>query len=317
MQEIFDTESVHASRRLSAWRDIVCDVYTELDCRSDLGSAFTGSVVTSSLGELSCSHVRSTAQKVYRSPARISRARDQHVLVAFAEMGRGYVRQDGKELVIGPGEFTLYDTTRPYELHFEGEFRQIILKFPRDRVLQRLGGTERLTATGFSSVDPLEKLAFDFVKNAVEVSQKVSPEAGAALSNQIVDILALAWANRLSHDPRGSSSHRSALLTRLKSFIDEQLANPELTIDMAAHAMGISARYINSLLEAEQMSFSRYVLARRLEQCSKLLSQPALANIHVSEIALSWGFNDLAYFSRCFRDRYDMSPRDYRRRSVG
>lgn len=220
---------------------------------------------------------------------------------------------------MGPGEFTLYDTTRPYELQFEGDFRQIILKFPRDRVIQRLGGTgtERLTATGFSSMNPLEKLAFDFVKNAAEVSKRVSPEVGAALSNQIVDMLALAWANRLSHDPKGSSSHRSAMLTRLKVFVDEQLANPQLTIDMAARAMGISARYINSLLETEQLSFSRFVLSRRLEQCRKLLSQPAFAHVHVSEIALSWGFNDLAYFSRCFRERYDISPRDYRRQSIG
>ena len=36
----FSTDGVPGSRRLALWQDIVCDVYVQLDCRSDLGSAF-------------------------------------------------------------------------------------------------------------------------------------------------------------------------------------------------------------------------------------------------------------------------------------
>jgi AraC-like DNA-binding protein len=35
----------------------------------------------------------------------------------------------------------------------------------------------------------------------------------------------------------------------------------------------------------------------------------------VGEIALSWGFNDHSHFSRAFRKRYGVSPKDWRNRT--
>ena len=33
----------------------------------------------------------------------------------------------------------------------------------------------------------------------------------------------------------------------------------------------------------------------------------------IGEIAFAWGFNDLSHFGRTFRERYGLSPRDWRR----
>ncbi|MCJ9728672.1 AraC family transcriptional regulator [Bradyrhizobium sp. PRIMUS42] len=32
----------------------------------------------------------------------------------------------------------------------------------------------------------------------------------------------------------------------------------------------------------------------------------------MTDVALRWGFNDLSHFSRSFRRRFGMSPREYR-----
>jgi AraC-like DNA-binding protein len=36
---------------------------------------------------------------------------------------------------------------------------------------------------------------------------------------------------------------------------------------------------------------------------------------HITEIAFGWGFNELTHFSRAFKERYGVSPRDWRHRS--
>ena len=59
--------------------------------------------------------------------------------------------QDGRETVIHPGEFALYDTTRPYELKFNHAFTQTIFKVPREMLQRRLGATETLTAMSFGA----------------------------------------------------------------------------------------------------------------------------------------------------------------------
>jgi AraC-like DNA-binding protein len=37
------------------------------------------------------------------------------------------------------------------------------------------------------------------------------------------------------------------------------------------------------------------------------------ASLSISEICFRWGFNGSAHFSRSFKERYGVSPRDYRK----
>src|ERR1700736_1496471 len=122
----FTTDGVPGCRRLALWQDIVCDVYVQLDCKSDLGSAFAGSVTRARLGRATCSEVSSQRQRVFRTPSRIARSDEDFILIALGKHGVGGVVQDGRETLIRPGEFAIYDTTRPYELRFDDAFTQPI-----------------------------------------------------------------------------------------------------------------------------------------------------------------------------------------------
>ena len=43
-----------------------------------------------------------------------------------------------------------------------------------------------------------------------------------------------------------------------------------------------------------------------------LVRDPRQRPRNVSEIAYAWGFNDLSYFNRTFRQRFDATPREWR-----
>ena len=308
----FTTDGSPGHRRLALWQNIVCDVFVGLDCKSDLGSAFHGSVSQASLGKAVCSEVCSDRQHVFRTPSRIARSDQDFVLIALGNRGNGAVVQDGRETVIHPGEFALYDTTRPYELKFKDVFTQSIFKVPREMLHRRLAGTEMLTAISFGAHAPLERLAYDFIFRLCQTADGMPPDTADALSEQAVDLLAMALSERLGRTSLPSSTHRSALLFRLKAQIRAHLADSNLSLAETAAALGISPRYVNHLLADEDTSFQRYVLAERLARCRRDLASPVLAHRHISEIAFAWGFNDLSHFGRVFRERFGMSPRDFR-----
>ncbi|TFV76322.1 helix-turn-helix domain-containing protein [Bradyrhizobium frederickii] len=308
----FTTDGSPAHRRLALWQDIVCDVFVGLDCKSDLGSAFRGSVTQATLGKAVCSEVCSDRQHVFRTPSRIARSDQDFVLVALGHRGDGGVVQDGRETVIHPGEFALYDTTRPYELTFNDPFTQSIFKVPREMLQRRLGSTETLTAMSFGGDAPLERLAYDFIFRLCQSADRLASDGAAALSEQAVDLLAMALSERLGKTSLPSSTHRSALLYRLKTHIRAHLSDPDLSLAETAGALGISPRYVNDLLADEDTSFQRHVLAERLARCRRDLASPVLAHRHISEVAFGWGFNDLSHFGRVFREHFGMSPRDFR-----
>jgi AraC-like DNA-binding protein len=74
----------------------------------------------------------------------------------------------------------------------------------------------------------------------------------------------------------------------------------------------ISTRHLQKLFEDAGMSFSMYLRDRRLERCRSDLTSPAHRALSVSEICFRWGFNDAAHFSRSFRAKFNMTPRECR-----
>jgi AraC family transcriptional regulator, positive regulator of tynA and feaB len=58
-------------------------------------------------------------------------------------------------------------------------------------------------------------------------------------------------------------------------------------------------------------------LKERLARCSKELLNPVCNGLSIEQIAYRNGFNDAAHFSKSFRARYGVSPREYRKRGDG
>lgn len=307
-----DTIGVPPQKRLALWQDIVCNIFVQLDCKSDAGDAFQGSVTHADLGVMHCTNVTASRQRVFRTPARIAQAREDFVLIALGVKGEGLVVQDGREAFVSPGAFAIYDTTRPYELRFNGDFTQIILQVPRLQLTRRVGTTVNVTAMTFTPEHPLEKLTSEFLRGVSQLAGHVSPETACRLTSQGLDLLAVSMTERMANAAPCPSSHRAAMLLRIKAYIEAHLGDPDLSLVQTAAELGLSARYINELLSDDQTSFRRYLLARRLEQCRRCLASPKQSNLHINEIAFAWGFNDLAHFSRAFKQRFGMPPREWR-----
>ena len=57
---------------------------------------------------------------------------------------------------------------------------------------------------------------------------------------------------------------------------------------------------------------TKWILDKRLEGVAENLRIPALLGRSITEIAFSWGFNDLSHFSRAVRAKFGASPKAFR-----
>jgi len=80
--------------------------------------------------------VYSDAQTVRHLRAHVARARTAMFFVHMQLEGTSLNRQDGREARLGPGDFTVCDTSRPYEILFEGPNRMFVVGIP-DTMLRR------------------------------------------------------------------------------------------------------------------------------------------------------------------------------------
>jgi len=100
---------------------------------------------------------------------------------------------------------------------------------------------------------------------------------------------------------------------KIRTAIDERLADPGLSPISVAAAVGISVRYANMLLAPQNLSLRRLIIKLRLDRCHVALADAAFVHRTISEIAFAWGFSDLSHFSRVFKHAYGASPREFRR----
>ena len=114
----------------------------------------------------------------------------------------------------------------------------------------------------------------------------------------------------------GGSATQAAILYRVYQAIERKLGDPDLAPARVADAEGISERYLQKLFEGTGNSFTHYLRERRLQRTWADLSNPGEAHHSISEIAYRAGFNDSAYFSRAFRARFGVSPREFRQHEI-
>jgi AraC-like DNA-binding protein len=222
--------------------------------------------------------------------------------------GRGVVLQDDRDAVLSPGDFAVWNTSRPYRLEFDETFRILVLMCPHTALRVPARTMARMTAVRLSSQDGVGALVRPFLTGLAGQLDGVSPAAVSHLAAATLEMLAAA----LTDGDSAESLRGGTLLHRVQSFIEDHLSDPDLTPSTVAAAHHISARYLHKLFERNGETVAGLIRTRRLERCRRDLSAAELSHCPISMIAARWGLHDAARFSKIFRAVYGVSPRQYR-----
>ncbi|HWH81766.1 MAG TPA: helix-turn-helix domain-containing protein [Burkholderiaceae bacterium] len=316
MSEILSTDALPAAERLPFWIDMICQTYVQLECDAPRHEDFRGSIVSHRLPGLDLSVVSSRAQRVLRTPRAIRRATDDYIIVSLQTRGNAVISQDGRDAVMVPGDFAIYDSTRPYTLRFDDDFEEIVLKLHGDRLRAMLRDSEKLTATTVSGRAGAGHLLINMIGTLRDEVDSLAPASAAAVASGVVNVLVAGLQSLPACGRTELSSMAAYHVARIRACIDERLHDPALTIEAIAAEVGLSVGHLHRLFRSEALSPSQYLWSRRLEGCSRELLDPRRARASVAEIAFGWGFNDAAHFSRAFRERFHCAPREWRRQGA-
>lgn len=98
-------------------------------------------------------------------------------------------------------------------------------------------------------------------------------------------------------------------IDQLHRIIRKNIPNTDFNIDAIAAEMGLSRSAFYKKVKS-QTGFAPVDLIKefRLSHAVELLQT---TNLNITEVAVRSGFADSSYFGKCFRRRYNMSPREY------
>ncbi|WP_030453387.1 helix-turn-helix domain-containing protein [Herbidospora cretacea] len=311
MLYIAHTAGVPAEERQDFWQDVVSSAFVPLEAVFPT-KRFEGKLRSTSLGPLDVIDVDTTAHQARRTPRLVSAAPSDSLKLGLFVKGRGRLEQDGRQAVVGTGEMAVYDTDRPYWLHFDEPTRMVVLLFPRAMLGLPHDRVDQVTGRSIPSAGGVGALVAPFLLRLAAQLDDVEVRDGARLAGNVVDLVATMLADRLDLPPADPDAARRAMLLRITSYIEGHLGDPGLDPARIAAAHHISTRYLHKLFSAESTTVAAWIRTRRLERCVRDLRDPLQAARPVSAIGAQWGFPDASHFSRLFKAAYGLSPRDYR-----
>jgi AraC-like DNA-binding protein len=308
----FTTSGIDPRRKLAYWNEHAGASFTPLVSDPADIRAFHGSIVRTTIGELTLAEACSEAQTVRHSRAHVARTRGALFLLMLQLEGESRNRQDGREAFLKPGEFTLFDCTREYQIVFPSTNRGLVLGIPEAQLRRQVACPESLVAIPMRAGGGAAGLFSRFLRSFwLACQQDLESNAAARVAGAVLDLLGAAYAEA----PRAQcerSTVAEAQRIRIVNYIEAHLPDPRLTPTSVAQSCRITPRYLHHLFAASEETVGRYLLRRRLEECAQALVSPVQLRRTVAEIAFDHGFNSPTHFGRAFRGRFGMTPRTYR-----
>ena len=314
--ETFSTADLPPHRRLDFWNDLTGTAFTPLVTDPVDRQAFVGRLTRTQVGQIRLAEARSEPAVVRHSRQHVARAREAVFMLCLQLDGISINRQQGRESILRYGDFHLLDSSRPYEVSFEQSNRMLVLSIPQPDLARRMPNPESVVAIPMSGRAGVAGLLSSLLCNFWQ-QRRTGDETylSPRFSEAILDLIATAYATITAAAPE-SSSIAIARREQIRSYIETHLHDPSLTPGKVAAAVHLSPRRLHQLFEADGETVGAYILRRRLEECARAMSDLSQRNRTVTEIAFLHGFNNASHFGRVFRERYNSTPSDYRRRAT-
>lgn len=313
MPRLLTTASVDPRQRAAYWTDLVCDAYVQLECDPNAGAeSISGEIVADRFATLDLSRVTSTAQVVRRTPAKIRECGEDYFLASIQTIGRGVVSQDGRDAMLGPGDFALYDSTRPYTLSFDGDFQQLVLMLPGPTLRTAVRDTHRLTASKVGSERGAGHLMINMITTLAQDIDTLAPASASAVADSVTQILVAGLSTLEPAYVPPTSALTAMHVEQIKALVRRRFRDPAFGVAQIAAELRMSPSTVHRVWGSQACSVSDWIRSLRLDEARSRLCDPRSIARSVSVIAFDCGFNDAAHFSRAFKARFGCSPRECR-----
>lgn len=307
------TETYRLKEKFDYFHDMLCDEYVRLDCEPQNKDQFFGRL-NGGIGtdKLKISEVMADALVVRRSKQQIAKCADDNFLISFQLANQCTLSQNGREAILTPGSFALYDSTQPYTLSFKEQFHQLVLQIPHEFLSKHIAFPEKYTAipiSGNSGVGAV--LRNSIISTIAEVNH--SETLPNELYDNIVYMLSLAFTSSdFDLQSLTTRQRENSLKQRINLFINNNLSSPKLNCYFIAESQGISIRYLYRLFENEDDTLHNLIIKRRLEKSAELLRNTSLSDKSIEWVAYTVGFVCSAHFSRAFKKYFNVTPSKYK-----
>ncbi|MCF2503740.1 ATP-binding protein [Dyadobacter sp. CY107] len=107
----------------------------------------------------------------------------------------------------------------------------------------------------------------------------------------------------------GKENMDDKFVKKVMSVIEAHISDPDFTVEILGSEIGMSSAHLSRKLKSlTQFSANEIIKKYRIKKASLLLENK---EGNISEVMYDVGFSNLSYFSKCFREEFGVTPKEY------
>lgn len=248
-----------------------------------------------------------------RSRQRIRNHENDKLALVYVRQGKILGRYDGDtDIITQAGEFVLFDAQKPNQMHFCQQPRFVQINLPRSRLASVLSGkpqpskvSRAVTSSGLASLLAAQLSQFSNLSAKLSFHEQLAfLGATEALATHVVESACL-------NDQLLPGGRNAGLYTAAQRYIDTHLADPNLNVTSIAAALSCSRATLYRAFSDHNLHLAAHIRERRLQMLAKLLEHSP-PHQPIAQLAFQCGLHDNSNVSRLFRQRFGITPSEFR-----
>lgn len=220
--------------------------------------------------------------------------------------GMQYTLTEGMAFLIYPGDETIYcaDKEEPWHYMWIG-----FHGYRADEFLRSMGFSEELPVVSLKSTERIERC----MKRMLD-ARKLTVMNELLRMSQLLEVFSIMMEDNQTLCREDKQDYSSSVYVRYAMDYMGIHFREKIKVDDIAELIGINRSYLTNIFKKEiQMSPQEYLINLRMEHAAALLKNTS-EPIHV--VAAESGYEDSLCFSKAFKQKFHMSPKNYRNEKV-
>lgn len=299
----------------AGWRIEPITRLNEVGFGMSAGEPCSTDIAAFAIDELVCIQMRAGFCRSWREERESPVGKQGWCNAVLLKKGAAVVEGQGVRATLMPGEWLLLLDGQFDVLWSLADCEYVLFHAPRSSSGRTRGTISWQALRGERRRADALNFVWGLLDTAIANRDALSPAVTDSLSAAARDAIESSLASKVV--PLTSAQPLPDILRRrVKRFIKDNLPDRDLGPERIAAELRCSIRYLHHVFEAEKTTLSRFIWNMRLDRCREDLEKESCAHLPLSMIAFGWGFADTSHFCRLFKQRFGVSPGNYRRRAA-
>ncbi|MAC47200.1 MAG: hypothetical protein CMI12_10135, partial [Oceanospirillum sp.] len=278
--KMLNTFHLSANEQLAFWNEAICNTFTKLHCDRQQGTdltqrGFIASLENWQLDNFSLAEVRSPPSVVKHSVTHANQILDDRLLIHLQTKGTSTHTQNNITVPLKPGEFAIAFESQPYQLDFNCYHEMLVVNIPMKKFTAHANVTLVNESIRVAQNEPICRMITMATFTLWQCRQQYfDSRVMATIENNIVNLIATLIEVAGPQPVKSETSLKRYHLGRIESVLQAQFNDSDLNVSQVAATVGISERYLRSLLNSVETTFTKAIMEVRLAKASQMLRSP-------------------------------------------